>query len=83
MSLLATVTTKVGKVELHCEGGVFTTRGTLRVECALPTGRQSYTTIILITAARAREWHELADREGHVYLPFPQPEAATIERTLP
>ena len=76
MSLLATVKTETGKVELHHDRLVFTTRGHL--DCDTRSGR---VTTILITAERAREWHALAESEGHVYLPFPQPEAATIERT--
>lgn len=75
MSLLATVKTETGKVELHHYHSVFTTRGHL--DCDTRTGS---VTTILITAARALEWHELAEREGHVYLPFPR-ETATIERT--
>lgn len=76
MTLLATVKTKTGKVELHHYHGIFTTRGHLDCDA-----RPGHMTTILITAARALEWHELAEREGHVYLPFPQPEAATSERT--
>lgn len=76
MSLLATVKTETGKVQLHHYHGVFTTRGHL--DCDLRTGS---VTTILITTERALEWWELADREGHIYLPFPQPEAAAIERT--
>lgn len=82
MSLLATVKTGLGRVDLHCEDGVFTTRGITRgIEAEILCGRQSYVTTILITAERALWWHELAEDEGHVYLPFPQPEAATSERT--
>lgn len=77
MSLLATVATKVGKVDLHFEDGAFTTRGVVRgIEVEVLCGRQNYVTTILITAERALEWHELAEREGHVYLPFPPLEAA-------
>lgn len=82
MSLLATVTTRLGKVELHCEGGRFETRGIIRVPCVdivVPVDHD-YVTTILITVARALEWWELAESEGHVYLPFPR-ETATIERT--
>ena len=78
MSLLATVKTETGKVELHHDRGVFTTRGRL-----LCDARADSTCTILITVERAREWWELADREGHVYLTFPAAEAATPERTLP
>lgn len=82
MTLLAIVKTKLGKVELHHERGVFTTRGVTRgIDAVVLCGHQSYVTTILITAERALEWWELAEDEGHVYLPFPQPEAATIERT--
>jgi len=84
MSLLATVKTETGKVELHYEDGSFTTRGVIRgLDAELLTGRRSYVCTILITAERALWWHELAEREGHVYQSFPQPEAATSERTKP
>lgn len=75
MTLLATVKTKTGAVELHHEDGVFTTCGHLACD-----DRTGSTCIILITVERALEWHELAESEGHVYLPFPR-ETATIERT--
>ena len=82
MSLLATVKTDLGKVELHHESGVFTTRRVVRgIDAELLTGHRSYVSTILITAERALWWWELAESEGHVYQPFPQPEAATIERT--
>ena len=82
MSLLATYKTKLGKVELHHENGSFTTRGVTRgIDAVVLCGHQSYVTTILITAERALEWYELAESQGHVYLPFPpQPEAATSER---
>jgi len=82
MSLLATVKTRLGKVDLHHERGVFTTRGvTACPDIEHLCGIQSYVTTILITAERALEWYELAESQGHVYLPFPpQPEAATSER---
>jgi len=81
MSLLATYKTKLGKVNLHHENGRFETRGVIVCpDVEHPCGVQSYVTTIHISAKGALEWWELAEDEGHVYLPFPAAEAATVER---
>ena len=67
MSLLATVKTDVGKVELHHEAGVFTTRGRLTCDA-----RADSTCTILITCERALEWWELAQERGAVHADFPE-----------
>jgi len=67
MTLLATVNTDVGHVELRCEDGRFTTSCTHvgRLDGA------ARVCIILITAARAHWWYGLAERRGAVFAPFP------------
>ena len=75
MSLLATVTTHLGKIELHNEGGVFTTRRTYDS----PVHGVERVCTILQSLRSAIDWYELAERHGTVHAPFPETE--TPERT--
>lgn len=81
MSLLATIKTALGKIELHHESGRFTTRRVVRgVESEVLSGHRSYVSTILIDRERAAEWYALAEGGNSVHQPFPQPEAAAPER---
>lgn len=77
MSLLATVRTDVGKVELHHEAGMFTTQRVVRgIEAELLTSRPSYVCTILVSRESALEWYELAKDGGAVIAAFPEEVAA-------
>ena len=68
MTVLGSYQSDTGRVTLHHEAGVFTTRstytdavdGVTRREMAVPHGR-----------AEAWEWYDLCEREGAVLAPFP------------
>jgi hypothetical protein len=75
MSLLATVATRLGRVELHHEDGRFETRGWY----VDPDGEQ-HPSVIPVFAESAREWFDLCAERGAVHADFPDP---TPERTSP
>ena len=78
MSYLARFTTHLGPVELHHEAGRFTTRRTVEpIEATLFSKAESYVCTILIDRERAQEWYELAERQGCVYVAFPEREAVS------
>jgi hypothetical protein len=68
MTLLSHVSTSLGRIELHWSGAAFMTRRTFR---SAIDGRPR-TTQILHGRKSAREWYELAEREGAVHEPFPE-----------
>ena len=77
MTALGHYQSATGRVTLHHEDGVFTTRstytdavdGVTRREMAVPHGR-----------ANAREWYDLMDRQGAVFEPFPEAEVCVTRR---
>ncbi len=68
MTLLAHVNSSLGRIELHWNGSSFTTRREFR---SAVDGRPR-TTQILHGRRSAKEWYELAEREGAVHEPFPE-----------
>lgn len=68
MAMLGYVATDLGPVELHHDGGRFTTRRTFHDG---QDARRTHVSIILVTPESAREWWELCARRGVVYGEFP------------
>lgn len=68
MSLLAHVKTDLGRIGLHWDGSSFTTQREFRSA----VDGQPRTTQILQSRRSAKEWYELAERDGAVHEPFPQ-----------
>ena len=66
-SLLATVRTQLGEIELHHDLGVFTTQREFR---GALDGRKR-TTTIRISRESGQEWYELAERVGATWREFP------------
>lgn len=66
MSLLATVATRLGRVELHHEDGRFETRGYYTD----PDGER-HPSVIPVFEGSAREWWNLASERGAVHADFP------------
>ena len=68
MSLLASVKTGLGRIELHHNGQTFTTR---RTYSSATDGTERVVTI-LHSRRSAEEWYELAQEGGTVHAPFPE-----------
>lgn len=77
MSLLSSITTELGRIELHHEGGRFSNRRVYRSEKA-ETLFGPRDEIVPVTIPLSREqalgWHELAHKKGRVYADFPERE---------
>lgn len=77
MSLLSSITTELGRIELHHEGGRFFNRRVYRTE-KLDTLFGPRDEIVPVQIPLSREqalgWHELAHKKGRVHADFPERE---------